>query len=162
MNRLLQGDVGSGNRGGVSVPVDPVEDGGQGVLMAPTEILARQHPEALAPLAEDAQVVIELLTGRTRDANGAKNGALARGDIHILIGTHAVFQSDVEFHDLRLAIIDEHRFGVRQRMELGQKGAVDVLVMTATPIPRSLALAQYGDMDVSILDENHPVETHFH
>jgi ATP-dependent DNA helicase RecG len=84
--------------------------------------------------------------------------ALARGDIHILIGTHAVFQSDVEFQDLRLAIIDEqHRFGVRQRMELGQKGeAVDVLVMTATPIPRSLALAQYGDMDVSILDEKPP------
>ncbi|NCW64808.1 MAG: ATP-dependent DNA helicase RecG [Rhodobacteraceae bacterium] len=147
-----------------ALPYDPtgaiaVEDGGQGVLMAPTEILARQHLEALSPLAEDAQVVIELLTGRDKGRERReKLAALARGDIHILIGTHAVFQSDVEFQDLRLAIIDEqHRFGVRQRMELGQKGeAVDVLVMTATPIPRSLALAQYGDMDVSILDEKPP------
>ena len=110
-------------------------------------------------MAEDAQVVIELLTGRDKGRERReKLAALARGYIHILIGTHAVFQSDVEFKDLRLAIIDEqHRFGVRQRMELGQKGAaVDVLVMTATPIPRSLALAQYGDMDVSILDEKPP------
>ena len=160
MNRLLQGDVGSGKTlvAFLSLLI-AVEDGGQGVLMAPTEILARQHLEALAPLAEDAQVVIELLTGRDKGRERReKLAALARGDIHILIGTHAVFQSDVEFHDLRLAIIDEqHRFGVRQRMELGQKGAaVDVLVMTATPIPRSLALAQYGDMDVSILDEKPP------
>jgi len=81
--------------------------------------------------------------------------ALAKGDIQILVGTHALFQKDVEFADLRLAIVDEqHRFGVRQRLELGRKGqAVDVLVMTATPIPRSLSLAQYGDMDVSVLDE---------
>jgi ATP-dependent DNA helicase RecG len=160
MNRLLQGDVGSGKTlvAFLSLLI-VVEDGGQGVLMAPTEILARQHLEALSPLAEDAQVVIELLTGRDKGRERReKLAALARGDIHILIGTHAVFQGDVEFHDLRLAIIDEqHRFGVRQRMELGQKGAaVDVLVMTATPIPRSLALAQYGDMDVSILDEKPP------
>jgi ATP-dependent DNA helicase RecG len=160
MNRLLQGDVGSGKTlvAFLSLLI-AVEDGGQGVLMAPTEILARQHLEALSPLAEDAQVVIELLTGRDKGRERReKLAALARGDIHILIGTHAVFQGDVEFHDLRLAIIDEqHRFGVRQRMELGQKGAaVDVLVMTATPIPRSLALAQYGDMDVSILDEKPP------
>ena len=160
MNRLLQGDVGSGKTlvAFLSLLI-AVEDGGQGVLMAPTEILARQHLEALSPLAEDVQVVIELLTGRDKGRERReKLAALARGDIHILIGTHAVFQGDVEFHNLRLAIIDEqHRFGVRQRMELGQKGAaVDVLVMTATPIPRSLALAQYGDMDVSILDEKPP------
>jgi len=140
MNRLLQGDVGSGKTlvAFLSLLI-AVEDGGQGVLMAPTEILARQHLEALSPLAEDAQVVIELLTGRDKGRERReKLAALARGDIHILIGTHAVFQGDVEFHDLRLAIIDEqHRFGVR-------------------PIPRSLALAQYGDMDVSILDEKPP------
>ena len=160
MNRLLQGDVGSGKTLVAFLALlIAVEDGGQGVLMAPTEILARQHLEALTPLAEDAQVVVELLTGRDKGRERReKLAALARGDIHILIGTHAVFQNDVAFSDLRLAIIDEqHRFGVRQRMELGQKGAaVDVLVMTATPIPRSLALAQYGDMDVSILDEKPP------
>ena len=160
MNRLLQGDVGSGKTLVAFLALlIAVEDGGQGVLMAPTEILVRQHLEALTPLAEDAQVVVELLTGRDKGRERReKLAALARGDIHILIGTHAVFQNDVAFSDLRLAIIDEqHRFGVRQRMELGQKGAaVDVLVMTATPIPRSLALAQYGDMDVSILDEKPP------
>lgn len=128
-------------------------------MMAPTEILARQHLEGLRLLAESAGVVLELLTGRDKGAERrAKLEALQRGDIHILVGTHAVFQKDVEFHDLRLAVVDEqHRFGVRQRLELGRKGqAVDVLVMTATPIPRSLALAQYGDMDVSILDEKPP------
>ena len=160
MNRLLQGDVGSGKTLVAFLALlIAVEDGGQGVLMAPTEILARQHLEALPPLAENAQVVVELLTGRDKGRERReKLAALARVDIHILIGTHAVFQNDVVFSDLRLAIIDEqHRFGVRQRMELGQKGAaVDVLVMTATPIPRSLALAQYGDMDVSILDEKPP------
>ena len=160
MNRLLQGDVGSGKTlvAFLSLLI-AVEAQGQGVLMAPTEILARQHLEALGPLAQDAQVVIEILTGRDKGRERReKLAALARGDIHILIGTHAVFQNDVEFHDLRIAVIDEqHRFGVRQRMELGQKGAaVDVLVMTATPIPRSLALAQYGDMDVSVLDEKPP------
>ena len=103
--------------------------------------------------------MLEILTGRDKGKERkAKLEALARGDIQILVGTHAVFQQDVNFEDLRLAIIDEqHRFGVRQRLELGKKGAgVDVLVMTATPIPRSLALAQYGDMDVSILDEKPP------
>ena len=136
-----------------------VEAGGQGVMMAPTEILARQHLEGLRPLAEDAGVVLELLTGRDKGADRrGKLAALKRGDIHILVGTHAVFQQDVEFGDLRLAIVDEqHRFGVRQRMELAEKGqGTDVLVMTATPIPRSLALAQYGDMDVSTLDEKPP------
>ena len=163
MNRLLQGDVGSGKTlVAFMALLTAVEAGGQGVMMAPTEILARQHLESLQPLAEEAGVVLELLTGRDKGGERkAKLAALARGDIGILVGTHAVFQKDVEFADLRLAIIDEqHRFGVRQRLELGRKGqAVDVLVMTATPIPRSLALAQYGDMDVSVLDEKPPGRT---
>ncbi len=157
MNRLLQGDVGAGKTlVAFMALLVAVEAGGQGVLMAPTEILARQHLEGLQPLAESAGVVLEILTGRDKGRERtAKLGALERGDIQILVGTHAVFQKDVVFHDLRLAIVDEqHRFGVRQRLELGRKGAAaDVLVMTATPIPRSLALAQYGDMDVSVLDE---------
>jgi ATP-dependent DNA helicase RecG len=131
-------------------------------MMAPTEILARQHLAGLKPLAEDAGVVIEILTGRDKGKDRrAKLDALAAGDIHILVGTHAVFQQDVVFNDLRLAIIDEqHRFGVSQRMALGEKGEhADVLVMTATPIPRSLSLAQYGDMDVSVLDEKPPGRT---
>ncbi|KGM87247.1 ATP-dependent DNA helicase RecG [Roseovarius mucosus DSM 17069] len=160
MNRLLQGDVGAGKTlVAFKALLIAVEAGGQGVMMAPTEILARQHLQGLRPLAESAGVVLEILTGRDKGAERrAKLAALARGDIQILVGTHAVFQRDVEFADLRLAIVDEqHRFGVRQRLELGQKGAqADVLVMTATPIPRSLALAQYGDMDVSVLDEKPP------
>ncbi|WP_171098910.1 ATP-dependent DNA helicase RecG [Ruegeria sp. HKCCD7255] len=160
MNRLLQGDVGAGKTlVAFMALLVAVEAGGQGVMMAPTEILARQHLEGLRPLAEDAGVVLEILTGRDKGSDRkAKLAALARGDIQILVGTHAVFQSDVAFHDLRLAIVDEqHRFGVRQRMELSEKGqGADVLVMTATPIPRSLALAQYGDMDVSVLDEKPP------
>ncbi|WGW02644.1 ATP-dependent DNA helicase RecG [Tropicibacter oceani] len=163
MNRLLQGDVGAGKTlVAFMALLVAVEAGGQGVMMAPTEILARQHLEGLQPLAESAGVVLELLTGRDKGADRkAKLAALARGDIQILVGTHAVFQKDVEFHDLRLAIVDEqHRFGVRQRLELGKKGqGADVLVMTATPIPRSLALAQYGDMDVSVLDEKPPGRT---
>ncbi len=160
MNRLLQGDVGAGKTlVALNALLIAVEAGGQGVMMAPTEILARQHLEGLRPLAESAGVVLDILTGRDKGAERrAKLAALAAGDIHILVGTHAVFQKDVEFADLRLAIIDEqHRFGVRQRLELGRKGAaVDVLVMTATPIPRSLSLAQYGDMDISVLDEKPP------
>jgi len=160
MNRLLQGDVGAGKTlVAFMALLRAVEAGGQGVLMAPTEILARQHLQGLQPLAEQAGVVLEILTGRDKGAERrAKLAALERGDIQILVGTHAVFQADVSFHDLRLAVVDEqHRFGVRQRLELGQKGrSADVLVMTATPIPRSLALAQYGDMDVSILDEKPP------
>ncbi len=160
MNRLLQGDVGSGKTlVAMMALLTVVEAGGQGVMMAPTEILARQHLEGLRPLAESAGVVLEILTGRDKGAErAAKLAALAAGDIGILVGTHAVFQKDVVFADLRLAVIDEqHRFGVAQRMELGAKGvATDVLVMTATPIPRSLALAQYGDMDVSVLDEKPP------
>ncbi len=157
MSRLLQGDVGSGKTlVAFMALLVAVEAGGQGVMMAPTEILARQHLDSLRPLAESAGVVVEILSGRDKGAErAAKLRALAAGDIHVLVGTHAVFQKDVVFHDLRLAVVDEqHRFGVAQRMELGEKGiAADVLVMTATPIPRSLALAQYGDMDVSVLDE---------
>ncbi len=157
MNRLLQGDVGAGKTlVAFMALLIAVEAGGQGVMMAPTEILARQHFHGLAPLAAAAGVRLVLLTGRDKGAErSAKLADLASGAIHILVGTHAVFQKDVAFHDLRLAVVDEqHRFGVAQRMELGTKGrAVDVLVMTATPIPRSLALASYGDMDVSVLDE---------
>lgn len=163
MNRLLQGDVGAGKTlVALMALLVAVEAGGQGVMMAPTEILARQHLAGLKPLAESAGVVVELLTGRDKGAERrAKLAALANGDIQILVGTHAVFQKDVEFQDLRLAAIDEqHRFGVAQRMELGRKGALaDVLVMTATPIPRSLSLTQYGDLDVSILDEKPPGRT---
>ena len=157
MNRLLQGDVGSGKTlVAVLALLIAVEAGGQGVMMAPTEILARQHLEGLQPLAALAGVRLEMLSGR--DKGGERLGKLAdlaAGAIDILVGTHAVFQKDVYFHDLRLAVVDEqHRFGVAQRMELGSKGqTADVLVMTATPIPRSLALASYGDMDVSVLDE---------
>jgi ATP-dependent DNA helicase RecG len=160
MNRLLQGDVGAGKTlVAMMALLHVVEAGGQGVLMAPTEILARQHFAGLQPLAAAADLRLDVLTGRDKGADrAAKLAALAAGEIQILVGTHAVFQKDVDFHDLRLAVIDEqHRFGVAQRMELGAKGrAVDVLVMTATPIPRSLALAQYGDMDLSVLDEKPP------
>jgi ATP-dependent DNA helicase RecG len=157
MNRLLQGDVGAGKTlVALLALVIAAEAGGQGVLMAPTEILARQHVEGLAPLAQAAGLRMVLLTGRDKGAEReGKLADLAAGRIDILVGTHAVFQREVVFHDLRLVVVDEqHRFGVAQRMELGAKGAAtDVLVMTATPIPRSLALASYGDMDVSVLGE---------
>jgi len=160
MNRLLQGDVGAGKTLVALVALlTAVESGGQGALMAPTEILARQHLETLGPLAERAGVRVTLLTGRDKGRErDDKLAGLASGEIQIAIGTHALFQRDVEFADLRLAVIDEqHRFGVAQRMALGEKGArTDVLVMTATPIPRSLALAHYGDMDLSLLDEKPP------
>ncbi|MYA88046.1 MAG: ATP-dependent DNA helicase RecG [Boseongicola sp. SB0662_bin_57] len=160
MNRLLQGDVGSGKTFVAFMSLlAAVEVGGQGALMAPTEILARQHLEALRPMAEAAHVVLELLTGRDKGKErAAKLAALKNGEIQILLGTHAVFQEDVAFRDLRVAVIDEqHRFGVAQRMELGKKGdTVDVLVMTATPIPRSLSLTRFGDMDMSVLDEKPP------
>jgi ATP-dependent DNA helicase RecG len=167
MNRLLQGDVGAGKTlVAFLAMLAAVEAGGQAAMMAPTEILARQHLLSLGPLAEAAGVRVALLTGRDKGgARRARVEALAAGGIDILVGTHALFQKDVAFHDLRLVVVDEqHRFGVRQRMDLAEKGtAVDVLVMTATPIPRSLALAQYGDMDLSILDEKppgrQPVET---
>jgi ATP-dependent DNA helicase RecG len=160
MNRLLQGDVGAGKTlVAFLAMLAAAETGGQAALMAPTEILARQHLASLQPLAEMAGVGLVLLTGRDRgDPRGAKLAALADGRASIAIGTHALFSADVGFRDLRLAVIDEqHRFGVRQRMDLGAKGeAADILVMTATPIPRSLALATHGDMDISVLDEKPP------
>ncbi len=160
MNRLLQGDVGAGKTlVALMALLVAVEAGGQGVMMAPTEILARQHLESLAPLAQAAGISLALLTGRDKGAErAAKLAALAEGRLQIVVGTHAVFQKGVEFCDLRLAVVDEqHRFGVAQRAALAAKGdGADVLVMTATPIPRSLALAQYGDMDVSVLDEKPP------
>ena len=160
MNRLLQGDVGAGKTlVALMALLTAVEAGGQGVLMAPTGILAQQHMQALIPLVEAAGARIEMLTSRdTGRVRADKLGRLENGDTDILVGTHAVFQDDVAFHDLRLAVVDEqHRFGVRERLRLGEKGlAPDLLVMTATPIPRSLSLAQYGDMDVSVLDEKPP------
>ncbi len=163
MNRLLQGDVGAGKTLVALLALTAaVEAGGQGALMAPTDVLARQHFAALSALAAPAGLRIALLTGRDKGtARAEKLTQLQTGTIDILVGTHALFQADVQFCDLRLAVIDEqHRFGVRQRLALGQKGArVDVLVMTATPIPRSLALTQYGDMDLSVLDEKPPGRT---
>jgi len=137
-----------------------VEAGGQGALMAPTEILARQHARGLARLAEATGVHVSLLTGRDRaDTRREARDAVADGRAGIAIGTHALLSPDVAFADLRLVVIDEqHRFGVRQRMDLTEKApaGADVLVMTATPIPRTLALAGYGDLDISVLDEKPP------
>jgi ATP-dependent DNA helicase RecG len=160
MNRLLQGDVGAGKTlVALLAMLAAVEAGGQAALMAPTEILARQHAAGLAPLAEAAGIAVTLLTGRDKGGERAtKLAAIADGTATIVVGTHALFQAEVAFADLRLAIVDEqHRFGVHQRLTLQAKGrAADLLVMTATPIPRSLALASYGDMDLSVLDEKPP------
>ena len=157
MLRLLQGDVGSGKTVvALLAMLDAVEAGAQAALMAPTEILARQHFATLGRLAHASGVEIALLTGRekgrTRDALLQR---LADGGIGIAVGTHALFQDDVVFRDLALAVIDEqHRFGVEQRIALSGKGSgVDILVMTATPIPRSLMLTSYGDLDASRLTE---------
>jgi ATP-dependent DNA helicase RecG len=157
MLRLLQGDVGSGKTVvALMAMAAAAEARRQSVLMAPTEILARQHAERLAPLADRAGLKLALLTGREKGAGRRQVlEGLASGEIDIAVGTHALFQEGVAFHDLALAVVDEqHRFGVHQRLLLGAKGeAVDVLVMTATPIPRTLALTWFGDMDVSILSE---------
>jgi ATP-dependent DNA helicase RecG len=157
MLRLLQGDVGSGKTVvALMAMLDVVEAGSQAALMAPTEILARQHYATLIQLAEPAGVGIALLTGRekgkTREDILLR---LASGDIGIVVGTHALFSEDVAFKDLALAVIDEqHRFGVEQRIALSNKGkGVDILVMTATPIPRTLMLTAYGDLDSSRLTE---------
>ena len=160
MLRLLQGDVGSGKTVvALLAMAEVVEAGRQAAMMAPTEILARQHYERIAPLAAVANLRIALLTGRDKAAaRRASLAALAEGTIDIAVGTHALFQEGVAFADLGLAVVDEqHRFGVRQRLALASKGAaVDLLVMTATPIPRSLVLAYFGDMDVSALREKPP------
>src|SRR5205823_2994460 len=165
MLRLLQGDVGAGKTVVALLAAAAVIEGGrQAALMAPTEVLARQHFNTITPLA--ARINVAILTGRER---GRERSAileqLALGEIHILVGTHALFQEQVEFRDLGLAVVDEqHRFGVHQRLALARKGeAVDVLVMTATPIPRTLVLTYFGDMDVSELREKpagrRPIDT---
>ncbi|CAK0763355.1 ATP-dependent DNA helicase RecG [uncultured Gammaproteobacteria bacterium] len=160
MLRLLQGDVGSGKTiVALLAMLNAVECGYQAALMAPTELLARQHLDSLAPLAEAAGVRLGLLTGRDKGKGRAATlKALAAGELDLLVGTHALFQREVEFHDLGLVVIDEqHRFGVHQRLQLSAKGrATDVLVMTATPIPRTLTLTAYGDMEVSRLTEKPP------
>jgi ATP-dependent DNA helicase RecG len=155
MLRLVQGDVGSGKTiVALLTMTAAVEAGRQAALMAPTEILARQHFERLKPLAEAAGIRLGLITGKDRVAQRRQTLAeTADGTIDILIGTHALFQDDVHFKDLALAVVDEqHRFGVHQRLALGEKGmAADILVMTATPIPRTLVLSYFGDMDLSTL-----------
>jgi ATP-dependent DNA helicase RecG len=157
MLRLLHGDVGSGKTVvALLAAATVIEAGRQAALMAPTEILARQHFATLARLAPAAGIRLAILTGRERGRDRAEIlSALAAGEIDLIVGTHALFQDDVAFHDLALAIVDEqHRFGVHQRLALTRKGeAVDLLVLTATPIPRTLVLTYFGDMDISELRE---------
>ncbi len=162
MLRLLQGDVGSGKTVVALLAMAiAVEAGAQAAFMAPTEVLARQHLETIAPLGEKAGLRLALLTGREKGKTRKDIiDRLAAGEIDILIGTHALFQADVVFKNLAFAVIDEqHRFGVHQRLSLqskGNGGATDVLVMTATPIPRTLQMTHYGDLDVSRLTEKPP------
>ena len=161
MNRLLQGDVGSGKTlVALMVALIAIDNGCQACIMAPTEILAEQHLDTLREFLGDLPVRVELLTGTVK---GKKRRAvlegLVTGDIHILVGTHAVIEDNVMFNKLGLVVIDEqHRFGVAQRAKLWMKNNVPphVLVMTATPIPRTLAMTLYGDLDVSIIDELPP------
>ena len=167
MNRLVQGDVGSGKTVVALLALaECVFNGYQGALMAPTEILAQQHYESFTETFEDIGINVELLTGSVTKKQ--KEGILHRakdGEIDILIGTHALIEDNVEFKNIGLVITDEqHRFGVRQRGKLSSKGtSPDILVMTATPIPRTLALILYGDLDISIIDElppgRQPIET---
>jgi ATP-dependent DNA helicase RecG len=160
MIRLLQGDVGSGKTiVALLAMADVVEAGRQAALMAPTEILARQHFDRMRPFAEAAGLRLALMTGRDKAPERRQGlAALAAGEIDIVVGTHALFQESVAFRDLGFAVVDEqHRFGVHQRLAFAGKGeAVDLLVMTATPIPRTLVLAYFGDMDVSALLEKPP------
>lgn len=157
MLRLLQGDVGSGKTVvALLAMARAVEAGGQAALMAPTEILARQHLATVTPLAERAGLKVAILTGREKGRERATTLAgLEDGSINIVVGTHALFQEHVTFHDLVFVVVDEqHRFGVHQRLAINSKGdAPDMLVMTATPIPRTLVLTAFGDMDVSRLTE---------
>jgi ATP-dependent DNA helicase RecG len=167
MLRLLQGDVGSGKTVVALLAAAAVTEAGkQAALMAPTEILARQHIKTIAPLAERAGLRVAILTGREKGKERRELlGALASGEIDLLVGTHALIQDDVVFKSLALAVVDEqHRFGVRERLALTSKGeAVDVLVLSATPIPRTLVLTYFGDMDVSELREKpagrQPIDT---
>ncbi|HKY26852.1 MAG TPA: ATP-dependent DNA helicase RecG [Pyrinomonadaceae bacterium] len=163
MNRLLQGDVGSGKTIVALVAMlAAMESGYQTALMAPTEILAEQHARNIKRLLRASPYRVELLTGSLRAAEKRRlHAELASGDIKACIGTHALVQESVSFKNLGLAVIDEqHRFGVMQRAELRARGFnPDVLVMTATPIPRSLAMTVYGDLDVSVIDEMPPGRT---
>lgn len=161
MNRLLQGDVGSGKTlVALMVMMIAIDNGHQACLMAPTEILATQHYNTLCEFVKDMPVNIELLTGSTKQAQRKNiHAKLKSGEINILVGTHALLEKVVEYKDLGVAIIDEqHRFGVAQRSKLWTKNALPphVLVMTATPIPRTLALTFYGDLDISVIDEMPP------
>jgi len=167
MARLLQGDVGAGKTFVAALAsAHAAESGAQTALMAPTEILARQHAETLKTFLEPAGLTVQALTGRDKGKpRSAIATGLEEGYIDVVIGTHVLFQEKVEFKDLGLVIIDEqHRFGVHDRLKLTQKGEKpDLLVMTATPIPRTLALTSYGDLDISKLDEKpagrRPIET---
>lgn len=169
MNRLLQGDVGSGKTIVAVLGIYACIDAGyQAVLMAPTEILAEQHANKLAKLFENTNINVSLLTGNTKKS--ARKELLPRikdGEVNLIIGTHALIQDSVEYANLGLAIIDEqHRFGVNQRKKLREKGkGINVLAMTATPIPRTLAITSYGEMDVSIIDNlpvgRQPVKTYW-
>ena len=160
MNRLVQGDVGSGKTVVAVIAIfKAVKSGYQAVMMAPTEILATQHFESLKKFYKDYDIEVELLIGSISQKK--KEDILSRlrdGSIDVLVGTHAIIQENVEFNKLGLAITDEqHRFGVKQRAVLSQKGDnPDIIVMTATPIPRTLALILYGDLDISIIDELPP------
>jgi ATP-dependent DNA helicase RecG len=160
MSRLLQGDVGSGKTVvAVLAMADAADSGRQAALMAPTEILARQHFERIEPMLAAGGLKALLLTGRDKGAGrAAKLAALADGSVQVAVGTHALFQEGVEFKALALAVVDEqHRFGVNERRRLQEKGeGVHLLSMSATPIPRTLELTQYGDLEVSRLDEKPP------
>ncbi len=165
MQRLLEGDVGSGKTAVAAVALRlAVESGKQGALMAPTELLAEQHHQTLRQILEPAGVKIHLVTASTGGAKGAAR-ALAEGEPCVAVGTHALIQGELDFGSLALAVVDEqHRFGVQDRLKLQAKGrAPHVLLMSATPIPRTLALAVHGDLDVSVLDElppgRRPVQT---
>jgi ATP-dependent DNA helicase RecG len=161
MNRLLQGDVGSGKTiVALMAMLIALDNGFQSCLMAPTEILANQHFNGLTELAQNLNINIKILTGSTKTAERKIiHEALENGNLHILIGTHALLEDKVQFKNLGLAIIDEqHRFGVEQRSKLWQKNDIPphILVMTATPIPRTLAMSLYGDLDISVIDELPP------
>ena len=163
MNRLLQGDVGSGKTiVALQAMLAAIENGYQAALMVPTEILAEQHERNIKRLLAPTPYRVELLTGSLRATEKRRlHKDLAAGDIHACVGTHALIQESVNFHKLGLVVIDEqHRFGVLQRAEIRTRGFnPDVLVMTATPIPRSLAMTAYGDLDVSVIDELPPGRT---
>ncbi len=169
MNRLVQGDVGSGKTlVALMCMLLALDSNCQACLMAPTEILATQHYNTFCAMLEGLGISVELLIGSKKAAEKKRiKQRLAEGKIQILIGTHALIENDVQFHDLGLVVIDEqHRFGVEQRAKLWSKSAIPphILVMTATPIPRTLAMTLYGDLDCSVIDElppgRHPVRTY--